>query len=192
MRRLSPWTVLFAVITAWHVWRDATADGVIFGAATALLLVESLRPRTLGTTHRLTVPGHIGVIAGTLLTVFFVASPRYSLATQIVVIAVGAAALAMSWFHLHQRPRPALTGRQRTAIHLWLGATTFLLLVEFGAYIGALVSGSDADYPTITVLLDPVFDHWWGRAVFASGWLLGGWALVTTRPGADVPAGGQT
>ena len=67
-----------------------------------------------------------------------------------------------------------------------------MLFRSFGAYIGAVVSGSDADYPTITVLLDPVFDHWWGRAVFASGWLLGGWALVTTRPGADVPEGGQT
>lgn len=187
--RLSPWAILFAVITAWHIWRDALADGVIFGLATAVLVTESFRPRLLGTTHRIAVRGAVGLLVGSCLTAFFTVAPRYSPAVKTVVILCGIVAFRMAWFHMHQRPRPALTPRQRTSIHLWLGAATFLLLVEFGAYVGAVVSGSDADYPTITVLLDPVIDHWWGRALFASAWLLGGWALVTTRPGADVGGG---
>lgn len=182
MRRLSPWVVLFAVITGWHWWRDAPMDGVIFGLATALLLIESLRPGWLGTTHRTHPTGRWFVLGGVLTTTLLVLSPRYSFVTQALVIGCGLGAFRLSWFHLHRRYRAALTHRQRTAIHVWIAAATFLLGVEFAAYMGAVASHSDADFPTITVLLDPTIDHWWGRAMFSALWLLGGWALVTTRP----------
>lgn len=183
--RISPWAVLFAVITAWHAWRGAGPDTFIFGFGTVLLVVESLRPELLGTRHRVRVPGRYGALACTVVGLVFVLTPRYSPVTVTLVVLTGVAAFFLSWYHLHQRYRPTLTAVQRRAIHLWLAVTTVLLLVEFGAYMSATASGSDERFPTITVLLDPMIDHMWGRAVFAAGWLLGGWALVNVSPRAD-------
>ena len=182
MRRITPWAVLFAVIAVWHWWRGADADAVIFSAATALLLIESLRPTALGTAHRTVVRSRVVVVVGCALTVLLTALPRYSAITAVIVVMCGAGGFRMVWYHLHQRYHAALDTQQRTAIHLWVAATVLLLLVEFSAYLGAVASGSDSDYPTITVLLDPAIDHWWGRTLFSALWLVGGWALVSTRP----------
>lgn len=186
-RRISPWAALFGVITAWHLWRGAGMDTAIFAAATALLVVESLRPDWLGTRHKVRVSGRVGLVVCVVSGSVFVLTPRYSPLTIAVLVVLGAGAFFMVWYHVHQRYRPALTRLQRTAIHVWLTVATFLLLVEFAAYMGATASGSDERFPTITVLLDPSFDHPWGRAVFAAGWLLGGWALVTVSPRVDAP-----
>ena len=93
----------------------------------------------------------------------------------------------LTWYHVHKRYRPRLTSPQRRSIHLWLGVTVFLLLVEFGAYMAASSTGSDERFPTITVLFDPMLDHTWVRAIFASLWLLGGWSLVSVAPAGDAP-----
>jgi hypothetical protein len=111
--------------------------------------------------------------------------PRYSAMTTVIVLTCGAVGFRMVWYHLHQHYHSALDTRQRNAIRLWVAATVLLLLVEFSAYLGAVSSGSDSAYPTITVLLDPAIDHWWGRSLFSALWLVGGWALVSTRPVGD-------
>lgn len=186
-RRVSPWVVLFGVIATWHVWRGAGVDSVIFAVATVLLAVESIRPDWLGTRHRVRVNGRVGLVVCLLAAAVFVLTPRYSPPTIAVLVVLGVGAFFMAWYHMHQRYRPQLTRLQRNAIHVWLIVVTFLLLVEFAAYMGATASGSDERFPTITVLLDPSFDHPWGRALFAAGWLLGGWALVTVSPRVDAP-----
>lgn len=183
--RISPWAVLFAVIATWHAWRGAGFDTVIFALGTVLLTVESLRPDLLGTRHRVRVRGKHAAAVCTALGAGLVVAPRASALTVTLVTVIGVSAFFMAWYHLHQRYRPALTITQRTGIHLWLGVATFLLLVEFAAYMAASASGSDERFPTITVLIDPTIGHMWGRAVFVTLWLLGGWALVSVKPRAN-------
>ena len=65
--RLSPWVVLFGVITAWHIWRGAWGDGVFFALGTALIGADSLRPQLLGTRHRLRIRGRVAAAVGSVL-----------------------------------------------------------------------------------------------------------------------------
>ena len=185
MKRISPWLWLFLVVTAWHTWRGANGDAFIFAIASLLIAIDSIRPSLLGTSHRPQFPFLNVLAAGALLVFVMAFTPLASDITQLSVLALGGLAFVMARSHTHARIRPGLTVQQRTAIHGWLAVTVFLLLVEFGAYVAATISGSDDRFPTITVLVDPALTHVWGRAVFACVWLWGGWSLMTVRPGAD-------
>jgi hypothetical protein len=96
----------------------------------------------------------------------------FTLRANLLVLAVGG---TLSWLALSgrvaRRPGPA---RLASGARWWLVPVLALGLVE--AY--AFSRHSTVDYPTLSLLADPVLDHYLPRAACYFGWLAGFWWLV--------------
>lgn len=114
----------------------------------------------------------LAAIAAAVLTI----APRHSDLDLVTVSAVGIGVLVLAW-----TPAPATPDHPRQAYRraaLWWSILAVgLCLWEAVAYILS-VSVSDRDFPTVSVLLDPLLEWNIGRALFTVGWLAGGlWLL---------------
>ena len=180
MKSRSPWLIVLAITGAWHVGRGAYGDGAVFIAAAVLLEadhrgVHKLFHRPLEVT-RLAL---MFLVAALVLLLTF--APRYSWIDVIVIYLVGFFAFLITW-HPDSRQRPELTQPMRRATNLWSALLVGLSLFELSAYILATMNGGDdANFPTITVLLDPALEGNLGRAIFAALWLAVGIKLMKPR-----------
>jgi hypothetical protein len=64
---------------------------------------------------------------------------------------------------------------------IWGSWATGFALTELVAYVGSKLSGDLEEFPTISVILDPILDTPIGRAVFVGFWLIGGAYLFGVR-----------
>lgn len=96
----------------------------------------------------------------------------FTSAAYLLVIAVGA---AMMWLGLSgwvgRRPSPTRLTRQAA---WWLAPVLLLAAVELVGFSRHSIS----DYPTLSLLADPVLEHYLPRAAGYLAWLAGFWVLV--------------
>jgi hypothetical protein len=98
--------------------------------------------------------------------------PSFSPMAYLLVLAVGG---TMTWLGLSGRipKRPALTRVPRAAAW-WLVPILLLALVELFAF----TRHSITNYPTLSLLADPVLEHYAARAACYFGWLAAFWGLI--------------
>lgn len=98
--------------------------------------------------------------------------PSFSLSANLYALALGG---ALAWLGLSNRVSRRPVGRG-----FWPGAAWWLLPVAvFGAFeASTFLLGSAADYPTFSLLADPVLEAESMRSAVYFGWLAGFWALV--------------
>lgn len=96
----------------------------------------------------------------------------FSLSANLYMLAVGG---ALIWLGLSNR-----MPRRPVARGFWPGAAWWLLPVTvFGAFEGTtFLLGSTPNYPTFSLLADPVLDDETVRSVVYFGWLAAFWGLV--------------
>jgi hypothetical protein len=96
----------------------------------------------------------------------------FTLSANLLVLAVGG---TMVWLSLAGRTarRPAPT-RLSGAAAWWFVPLLVIALTELWAFSKT----PRADYPTLSLLADPVLDHYLPRAACYFGWLSGFWALM--------------
>ena len=96
----------------------------------------------------------------------------FTLSANLLVLAVGG---TMIWISLSgrtaRRPPPTRLGRGAA---WWLVPMLVVALTELFAFSNT----PRPDYPTLSLLADPVLDHYLPRAACYFGWLAGFWALV--------------
>jgi hypothetical protein len=96
----------------------------------------------------------------------------FTLSANMLVLGVGG---TMLWLGMTGRAgrRPAPTALGRGAVW-WLVPVLTLALVELFAFL----KHSIEDYPTLSLLADPVLDHYLPRAACYFGWLTAFWGLI--------------
>ncbi|HZK59282.1 MAG TPA: hypothetical protein VFC59_05365 [Cryobacterium sp.] len=176
------WTLGLAIMAGFQLWRSAWVDGILFSLLVGMLVIDTL---TGGRIRLLRLPVAAPrwlVLAGTAaLGVVLVLSPRHGWVDLLMTGVIGVAVLLLIW-----APGPARTWQPAAAVRrsalAWSVLAVGLSLWEALAFI--LGAGSEAarwEFPTVSVLLDPVVESTLGRAVFVGLWLLGGLALLRVR-----------
>jgi hypothetical protein len=98
--------------------------------------------------------------------------PSFTLEANLYILALGA---VMTWLGLGQRvPRRPTPARLPAGLAWWLAPVGVFVLFE----ISAFANGSKESYPTLSLLADPVLDHYLPRALLYFVWLSGFWGLV--------------
>lgn len=98
--------------------------------------------------------------------------PSFSLQANLYVLAIGG---TLFWLGLsHRVPRRPAPGRLPGGAAWWLLPALTLAAVELVTFVG----GSTQDYPTLSLLADPVLDTYLARAALYFGWLTAFWGLV--------------
>jgi hypothetical protein len=98
--------------------------------------------------------------------------PSFSLSANLYTLALGG---ALIWLGLSNR-----MPRRPVARGFWPGAAWWLLPVAvFGGFeAGTFLLGSKPDYPTFSLLADPILESESVRSAVYFGWLAAFWALV--------------
>ncbi|NUT35205.1 MAG: hypothetical protein HOV79_19285 [Hamadaea sp.] len=98
--------------------------------------------------------------------------PSFSLEANVYVFSLGA---VMMWLGLGQRVgrRPA-PSRLPRGLGWWLLPVAVFVFFE----VSTFAIGDEQDYPTLSLLFDPLLDNYLPRTLFYFGWLTGFWGLV--------------
>jgi hypothetical protein len=98
--------------------------------------------------------------------------PSFSVAANLYVMVLGGLLLAAGLLPMAgRRPAPA---RLSEGVHWWLLPIVLFAVVETVTFL----LGSTYDYPTLSVLGDPLLESYPVRGVAYFGWLAVFWALV--------------
>jgi hypothetical protein len=98
--------------------------------------------------------------------------PSFTVASNLYVLAIGG---TLFWLGLSGRvPRRPAPRRLPRGTVWWVVPALTLSVIELTTF----VAGSTNDYPTLSLLADPVLETYLARAALYFGWLTGFWGLV--------------
>ena len=179
-KSFNPWVLVFVGTAIFHIWRGSLEDILIFGGAAALILSQVLGLTGIGLSRQPKVSSWLigAFILASALILYF--SPRHSLlnlVTLLIFIPIGIFLLMYRDPVSQMPPRPQVL----TARLVWGVWAVCFALIELVAYVGSKLTGDLGSFPTISVLLDPVLDESFGRAIFVVLWLMAGVYLFGVR-----------
>ena len=173
------WILVLSIMASFQTWRGAYVDGILFYSLVAMLVIDRLTGGRIRILKQPIVAPKVVTFAitGTLALVLVVA-PRHGWVDLVTMVAIGATVLLLAWeppTDRVERPRKAL---RRSALS-WSILGVALCVWEALAFIFSVTMPNGAvNYPTISVLLDPVLENVWGRIFFVGLWLAGGLGLL--------------
>ena len=107
-------------------------------------------------------------------------APRHSIPNLVLLLAIiPIGAVLLLYVDDLVQPRPTI--QVRRSRWLWGSWAVVFALIELVAYIGSKLTNDLVQFPTISVLLDPILETPIGRAVFVAGWLAAGVYLFGVR-----------
>ncbi|NEM92398.1 hypothetical protein [Galbitalea soli] len=174
------WVFVVAFTAAFHFYRGAPIDGVLFGGVALLLALDALgafRRARFGTWHppiraiTLVAAGAAAVLALT---------PRHGVADAVALGAAGILVGAAAWPDNPAKPMGRPWGRRLVATATaWSAVFLAIAIWELAMYfLGSFASGGRERFPALSDLLDPLLETTVGRILFVAAWLLGGVALI--------------
>jgi hypothetical protein len=98
--------------------------------------------------------------------------PSFSLAANLYVLLLGGALLVAGMSS--RMPRIATPAELPPGVTWWLVPVGLFVAVEVATYAG----GSTHDFPTLSLLLDPLLESYPMRSAAYFGWLIVFWGLV--------------
>jgi len=173
------WICVLGIMASFQTWRGAYVDGVLFFAITGMLIVDRLtggRIRLMNSP--LDAPRWVVAAITGALAVVLVLAPRHGWVDLVTMVAIGVTVLVLAW-----APRPKLPYRGARALKrsalLWAIWGVALCAWEATAFtLSVTLPNGLTNYPTISVLLDPIVESLPGRIVFVGLWLAGGLSLI--------------
>lgn len=171
LKKITPWFYVMATVSIWHIWRGALGDAVIFGLPAIILILDSLDHRPIKMSKRIYFDSKYVLVTALIIWAALSFTPRYNILVSFIFILLIFASVISIWsFDLGRRP--IITAEQKRATKVWIALIVLLCLVEFGAYAAATLNGGDdLNYPTISVVLDPVLNHVPQRMVLVALWI---------------------
>lgn len=164
---------MFVIIVSFQVFRGSAGDALIFAIFAALTILsqhgkpEQFLP-TIPKVHRKQV-----IIGVATLAVLMTAIPRHTAAYGLMFVAIGAYVVATNWYaDSGKKERRNLPVARATVI--WRTYGIALCVWELAANILGQLNNTLSEFPTISVLVDPMLDHPLGKAGFVLLWLMSG------------------
>jgi hypothetical protein len=174
------WIAILFLTGVFQFYRGAVADGIVFLAMAAALLVGETgilnrfdrphwRPRRI-----------VVIIALVIAAAVLVLTPRHGLADGVVVVASGVLVFVVAW------PNPpdsdaqpdAWSTRLTRSAAAWAIIGIAFCIWELGMYFLGLNAAGRTEFPALSDLLDPILDNPIGRLLAVVAWLAGGVALA--------------
>jgi len=98
--------------------------------------------------------------------------PSFSNLANLYVLAIGGTLFWLGLTHrVPRRPTPQRLGRKAG---WWMLPVLTLALIELAMFI----AGSTEDYPTLSLLADPLLEGYLARSAAYFGWMAGFWGLI--------------
>lgn len=173
------WICVLGIMASFQTWRGAYVDGVLFFAITGMLIVDRLtggRIRLINSP--LDSPRWVVALITGALAVVLVLAPRHGWVDLVTMVAIGVTVLVLAWAPRPKRPFRGARALRRSAL-MWSIWGVALCVWEATAFtLSVTVPGGNANFPTISVLLDPIVESLPGRIVFVGLWLAGGLSLI--------------
>jgi hypothetical protein len=161
-------------------FRGAIADGIVFVAVAAVLVVGETgilkrfdgwhwQPRRI-----------LVIIALVIAAAVLVFTPRHGLADGVVVVASGVALFIVAW----PNPPVSESGPDAWSARLTRSAVAWAILGiafcawELTTYFLGLTATGRAEYPALSDLINPILNNPIGRLLGVAAWLAGGVALA--------------
>lgn len=171
------WVSVLGLMACFQLWRGAWVDGTLFAMLVGVLVIDRIthgRIRIFSTPpamHRRWV-----FTGAALAAVILSVAPRHSDLDLVVVSAVGVGVLVLAWTPAPDTPEHPRLAYTRAAVW-WSVLAVGLCLWEAIAFVLSQYV-SEPDFPTVSVLLDPLLEWEIGRSAFTLLWLAGGLWLV--------------
>lgn len=111
----------------------------------------------------LPVFGLVAAVAGAL--------PSFSLSSNVLVLSTGG---TLFWFGVRREPVPEPSEELASRAVVWALPIGLFSVVELATFL----YGSHRDYPTFSLLADPVLERYVPRSALFFGWLTAFWGLA--------------
>lgn len=174
---ISLWVIAFSLCSALQVFRGSIGDEIIFLTGTAILVLCTTALRKLQSPFDLGSSSRTLEIVAFSTWVIIALIPRHTTFEAIPVVAVAAAAIPVAWGKTAFDKKPLPT-RDRKARLLWIIWAVLVCLWEFAANILGQLDHTHHNFPTISILVDPLLDSAIGKAGFALCWVAVGFGLI--------------
>lgn len=175
LRHVSLWIWAFLINLGLQVFRGSLGDTIIFSLFSIILISVSLTKSNTDWLSKLRfkylvelwlviaalviiIPWHTGLLAGLF----------------VVLLAL---CMILIWTREHTERAPR-TKRMKRAELLWVIWAVGLALWEFAANLLGIFNDSLYQYPTISILVDPLLDSPGGKTTFVALWMLSGIGLL--------------
>lgn len=172
-RGLNPWLPYLLTTYEFQVIRGSRVDSIIFGLACLLLFADwkgfipwelPERPKF----SKMTIAVVLAASAGILFL-----SPRASLSDIVLLIVLLPIALTLVYYRDHG-PLPKDSPAIKLSMRIWVLLMVSMALFELFAFMWASVFRDDTNFPTVSVLMNPVLANPLGRTIFLVLWMLAG------------------
>ncbi|MDP1720541.1 MAG: hypothetical protein Q8L08_06060 [Candidatus Nanopelagicaceae bacterium] len=169
------WVIIFGLGALFQWWRESKVDFVIYGLIGFLLILalqEKIRifsakgPRFTFASWWLALSACIFMIA-----------PIHSVASTVTALLLLPLLFSISW-RPQDEDRAPMTPERLVTSRMWVSLAFLLSVSELGNYFWSDLTGSDAKFPTLTVLVDPIVASTAGRIGFVFIWALVGIELL--------------
>lgn len=177
LRGINPWLPVFAFITAFHINRGSTGDAIIFGIGSLLLIGDWKKWARWEMPERPKISfWAVGAVILVSCSVLFFAE-RGGWQDIVLLLALAPIALTLVYYRDHG-PKPSISPVMNRTKWIWMTLALVMAVSELFAYIFANVYKDDKTYPTVSVLVNPILDAPYGRAVFLVLWMLIGVGML--------------
>ena len=174
---VSLWVAAFALTAALQIFRGALEDTLIFVSGGFLILISTNLLGKISLPSKRLTSGRSLDWAGMILLFALAFTPRHTFFNLGIFVLLLPLVLFMTWGE-HSEPARQLTKRDRTTRTVWIVWAVAVCLWEFSANILGQISKTPSDFPTISVLVDPILKLEIGQAGFVVVWLLVGYYLL--------------
>jgi hypothetical protein len=181
------WIAILILTGLFQFYRGALADGIVFLAMAAALLVGETGILSRFDGWRWQPRRIVVIIALVIAAAVPVFTPRHGLADGVVVVVSGILLFVVAWPNppaVESAAEPWTTRLTRSAL-AWAIVGIAFCIWELGMYFLGLNAAGRTEFPALSDLLDPILNNPIGRLLGVAAWLAGGVALA--RRGRTTP-----
>jgi len=174
---ISLWVAAFGLCSALQVFRGSLVDEAIFITSTILILLSTTALRTVSFPAERFNRVRYLEWAGVVLLLSLGLIPRHSALSAFMLLVALVVVIPLAWGET-PASTAILAKRESNARLLWSSWAVVVCLWEFAANILGQLNETHTEFPTISLLLDPVLNSVIGKAGFVVAWLMVGFGLL--------------
>lgn len=175
LRHLSLWILAFLINLGLQVFRSSLGDTILFTIFSVTLIVASRTKANLVWLNRLRFKYLLELVL--VFTALILVFPWHT-ALMAGLFAALLGFIVIVIFTRERTERSPRTKRMKRAELIWVLWAVGLALWEFGANLLGIFNDSLYEFPTISILVDPLLDAPGGKTAFVILWMVAGLALL--------------